>query len=103
MIGNVQSILLDNLVTNEGPTTIVTDQLSLQVEKVSVIEFGSKPNVLKNSRFQPPSASALGLRDGKSDNYPDHLVANYIQVVFLVLGKTTGSCNCRFYGLDAKY
>ena len=53
------------MVTTEGPTNVETDQLSLQVEKVLVKDFGKKANKLKNSHFQVPSAGVFGLKEGK--------------------------------------
>ena len=64
-MGKLQGILLDYLVTNEGSSTIETEQLSINVEKVAAYAFGKKENTLKNCRFKPPSASAFGLGDGK--------------------------------------
>lgn len=62
----IQGVLLDNLVTTEGPVSVETDQLSLQVEKVTVKDAGKKANELSNSRFHLPSADVFGLEESKS-------------------------------------
>lgn len=65
LVDKIQSVLLDNIVTTEGPVNVETDSLSLQVEKVTVQDFGQKKNSLKNSEFKAPSPSALGLEESK--------------------------------------
>ncbi|XP_028408505.1 sperm receptor for egg jelly-like [Dendronephthya gigantea] len=61
VVRNLQSVVLDNLVTNEGPDTIDTDTLSLQVEKKTGTTLGNTGNELKGSRFKPPSGYAFGI------------------------------------------
>jgi hypothetical protein len=65
VVGQLQGILLDYLVTNEGPNIVKTETLSISAEKISAKVFGEKESTLKKGRFKPPSAAAFGLGDGK--------------------------------------
>ena len=65
MVGQLQDILLDYLVPNEGPTDIMTETLSVSVESVTANDFGKKENTLKKCRFKPPAGSAFGIGDSK--------------------------------------
>ncbi|XP_028413717.1 uncharacterized protein LOC114536572 [Dendronephthya gigantea] len=62
-VEKLQSVLLDYLVSNEGPSNIETKTLSINVEKVAAYTFGEKESELKGARFKPPSGSAFGLGD----------------------------------------
>ena len=57
----LQSVILANLVANEGPSDIEGENLSLQVEKKSAKTLGNTGNKLKNCNFKPPSGDAFGL------------------------------------------
>ncbi len=61
VVQNIQSMVLDNLVTNEGPIDIETETLSLQVEKKTAKTLGGTGNNLKKCRFKSPSGDAFGL------------------------------------------
>ena len=65
MVEQLQSVLLDYLVTSEGTSTITTDTLSITAEKVAANRIGEKENKLKKCRFKPPSGAALGLEESK--------------------------------------
>ena len=66
MVEQLQSVLLDYLVTSEGSSSITTDTLSIAAEKIAANRIGEKENKLKKCRFKPPSGDAFGLGDGKS-------------------------------------
>ena len=61
VIQNLHSVILDNLVANEEPSTIESENLSLQVEKKTARALGESVNKLKNCSFKPPSGAAFGL------------------------------------------
>ena len=61
VIQNLHSVILDNLVANEEPSTIESENLSLQVEKKTARALGESVNKLKNCSFKPPSGDAFGL------------------------------------------
>ncbi|XP_028416899.1 polycystic kidney disease protein 1-like 2 [Dendronephthya gigantea] len=63
IVGNLQNIVVDNLVTSEGPLSVETETFSIQAELVQVKDFGQKKNILKNCDFHPPSANALGMKE----------------------------------------
>jgi hypothetical protein len=63
VVKNLQSTVLDNLVTNEGPSNIETDTLSLQVERKTARTLGNSGNHFKKCRFKSPSGDAFGLRE----------------------------------------
>ena len=65
MVEQLQSVLLDYLVTSEGSSSITTDTLSIAAEKVAAIRLEEKEKKLKKCRFKPPSGAAFGLGDGK--------------------------------------
>ena len=65
MVEQLQSVLLDYLVTSEGTSTITTDTLSITAEKVTANRIGEKENKLKKCRFKSPSGAALGLEESK--------------------------------------
>ena len=70
LLNNVQDVLLDNIVTSEGPVSVEQEKFSLQVEKVIVKRLGQKKNTLMNCDFQPPPAQGIGLAESKSfDQY----------------------------------
>ena len=58
--------MLDNLVSNEPPVDIVSDQLSMQVEKVMVKDCARKNNAIDGAKFGSPSVDALQISDGES-------------------------------------
>jgi hypothetical protein len=61
LIDNIQGVLLDNLVSNEPPVNIESDELSMQVEKVMIKDAAQKNNVIKGAKFGTPSVGALGI------------------------------------------
>ena len=65
LVEKIQAVLLDNIVSTEGPVDIETDTLSLQVEKVTVQDIGQHASNLKNSEFKVPSLSAIGLGESE--------------------------------------
>ena len=58
-------MLLDNLVGNEPPLDIETDELSMQVEKVMIKDAAQKSNLINGAKFVTPSPSALGIKSSK--------------------------------------
>ena len=65
LVDNIQGVLLDNLVANEPPVNIETDELSMQVEKVMIQNLASNNNGVKGAKFGVPSVGALGIGTGK--------------------------------------
>ena len=64
-MGQLQDILLDYLVPNEGQNSIKTETLSISVERVTANELGNGENTLEKCRFKPPSGDAFGLGESK--------------------------------------
>ena len=64
-IGKLQNVVLEYLVSNEGPSSIETQQLSISVEKVSAKALGENESKLKRCRFKPPPGAAFGLGESK--------------------------------------
>ena len=65
LVDNIQGVLLDNLVANEPPVNIESDELSMQVEKVMLQNLASNNNDVKGAKFGVPSVDALGIGSGK--------------------------------------
>ena len=65
LVDNIQGVLLDNLVSNEPPVNIESDELSMQVEKVMIKDASQRNNGIKGAKFGSPSPGALGIGDGK--------------------------------------
>ena len=64
-VQNLQSVVGDNLVANEGPTDIETETLSLQVEKKTAKALGNTGNKLKGCGVKPPTGDGFGLGESK--------------------------------------
>ena len=64
LVDNIQGVLLDNLVANEPPLNIDSDELSMQVEKVMLQNLASNSNNAKGAKFGVPSTDALGIGNG---------------------------------------
>ena len=79
LIDNIQGVLLDNLVSNELPVNIESDELSMQVEKVMIKDAAKKNNVIKGAKFGTPSVGALGIGNSK-------LFIHYQEVVICFWG-----------------
>ena len=64
LVNTVQDVLLDKLVTSEGPLTLETQSLSTQVEKVQIKSISEHKSTLGKNSFGPPSPESLGLEEG---------------------------------------
>ena len=65
VLERIQNVLLDNVVTTEGPLNVESEKLSIQVEKVMLKNLGKKKNTLKNCHFQIPGPRAVGMNKSK--------------------------------------
>ena len=65
MIDTLHNATLRYLVSNEGPTTVYTENLAIQSEKVSLKNLGKTGNEAANSGFKMPSADVFGLGTSK--------------------------------------
>ena len=81
LVEQLQSVLLDYLVTSEGSNSILTDTLSIAAEKVTVSRLGENESKLKKCRFKPPCGAAFGLEESK--------LWNIALPLFLALGYAT--------------
>ena len=65
IVAELQKVISDNIVTSEGPVSVETESLSLQVERIMLKKIGQKKNTLKNCDFKPPPPNALGMKESK--------------------------------------
>ncbi|XP_028413722.1 uncharacterized protein LOC114536576 [Dendronephthya gigantea] len=87
LVEKLQVILLDYLVSNEGPSMIETEMLSMSLEKVSAYALGKKESELKGARFKPPSGSAFGLGDVLSNPNKSYLHVQPIAIELTLFDK----------------
>ena len=82
LVNTVQDVLLGKLVTSEGPLTLETQSLSIQVEKVHIKSISEHKSTLGKCSFGPPSPESLGLEEGNV--YINNKLRRAYDIYFLI-------------------